>query len=151
MMRRIRTGDFLAFACLVEDRPTSFSPPVDQQQAHRRQISGFVNNHRPVPTMTSSTPPQRSSVTEQHLLELNHRVNLHHAPSMLNENPEVELRSPRITYCSSIDSSRDRDTARILRRSPINDNRFPTPPPISTSNTSPSKTEEIPVDEKKVR
>ena len=136
---------------LVEDVPKSFSPPVDQQQAHRRQISGFVNNHRPVPPMTSSTPPQRSSVTEQQLFEQNHRAHSHYSTPMANENPESELKNSRKTYCSASDQNRHRDQRQLLRRSPINENRFPTPPPLSTSATSPSRSEEILLDEKKVR
>jgi hypothetical protein len=41
---------------------------------HRRQISGFVNNHRPVPSITSSTPPRRSSTTEQQLISAIQRL-----------------------------------------------------------------------------
>ncbi|CAF4812567.1 unnamed protein product, partial [Rotaria socialis] len=47
------------------------------QQQYRREISGFVNNHRPVPPITSSTPPRRSSTTtEQQLISVAQRPSL---------------------------------------------------------------------------
>lgn len=58
----------------------SFFIPGDSnpdQQTHRRQISGYVNHHRPLPPRQSSTTePQRSSISQQNSVVHNDQTDL---------------------------------------------------------------------------
>ena len=78
---------------LAGDSPSTSLAFATPKYEHRRQITGFINNHRPVPSMTSSTPPQRSSVIEPAvpsppapLPTSTHRANLHNFPAMVDTN-----------------------------------------------------------------
>ncbi|CAF4654823.1 unnamed protein product, partial [Rotaria socialis] len=74
------------------------------QQQYRREISGFVNNHRPVPPITSSTPPRRSSTTtEQQLISVAQRPSLSkQAPIINNDNGEISSSNQRSSIGESI-------------------------------------------------
>ncbi|CAF4647576.1 unnamed protein product, partial [Rotaria magnacalcarata] len=74
------------------------------QQQYRREISGFVNNHRPVPPITSSTPPGRSSITtEQQLISVAQRPSLSkQAPIINNENGEISSPNKRSSIGENI-------------------------------------------------
>ncbi|UJR33380.1 hypothetical protein I4U23_020828 [Adineta vaga] len=56
---------------------------------HRREISGFVNNHRPIPSQINQTPPRKSSNIEQQLISVAKRLSLH---KQYDEN--IEMNSP---------------------------------------------------------
>lgn len=55
------------------------------QQQYRREISGFVNNHRPVPSASSNTPPRRSSTTDQQQVSVVQRPSLTKQNSIINK------------------------------------------------------------------
>ncbi len=63
----------------------------DSGQQHRREISGYVNNHRTVPSMTSNTPPRRSSIPEQRIISVAKRFSLNKQNLMINN---VDMNSP---------------------------------------------------------
>lgn len=73
------------------DSPTSGSTSTSLQ--HRRQISGYINNHRTVPPITSATPPRRSSTSEQQLVSAIHRLSLTKPTTMIN-NDNTTVQSP---------------------------------------------------------
>jgi hypothetical protein len=77
--------------CFTGDSPTSVSTSISAQ--HRRQISGYVNNHRPVPAITSATPPRRSSTSEQQLTPAAQRLSLTKITAMIN-NDNTDVQSP---------------------------------------------------------
>jgi hypothetical protein len=66
---------------------------ISTGQQHRREISGFVNNHRPVPPIASYTPPRRLSTTEQQLISVAQRLSLSKKTPLIN-NDNVEVNSP---------------------------------------------------------
>ncbi|CAF0740537.1 unnamed protein product [Rotaria sp. Silwood1] len=73
------------------------------QQQYRREISGFVNNHRPVPSITNSTPPGRSSTTEQQLISVAQRLSLTKQPSIIsNDNGDINSLNKRSSIGESI-------------------------------------------------
>jgi hypothetical protein len=77
--------------CFTGDSPTSVSTSTSAQQ--RRQISGYVNNHRPVPPIISATPPRRSSTSEQQLTSAVQRLSLTKVTAMIN-NDNRDVQSP---------------------------------------------------------
>jgi hypothetical protein len=83
-----------SIVCITEDSPTSVSTSASIQ--HRRQISGYVNNHRSVPSLTNATPPRRSSTSEQQLVSATHRLSLGNPITMIN-NDNIEIQSPTKT------------------------------------------------------
>jgi len=91
--KRIKLN-FPSIVCITGDSPTSVSTSTSVQ--HRRQISGFVNNHRSVPPITSSTPPRRSSTSEQQLVSATHRLSLTKPTAMIN-NDNTSIQSPTKT------------------------------------------------------
>lgn len=76
------------------DSPTSASTSHSTQ--HRRQITGYVNNHRPVPPMTTATPPRRSSINEQPITSAAHRLSFTKKITAMNNEP-IEIHSPTKT------------------------------------------------------
>ena len=76
------------------DSPTSAS--TTNSTHHRRQITGYVNNHRPVPPMTTATPPRRSSINEQPVTSAAHRLSLSKKITTMN-NETTEIQSPTKT------------------------------------------------------
>ncbi|CAF1260894.1 unnamed protein product [Adineta steineri] len=99
-----------------------------QQQQHRREISGFVNNHRPVPFIPNNTPPRRQSDTEQQLISVAQRLSLSKQASIIN-NDNVEINSPP-------------------KRSSINENILL---PSSISTAPVNNTEETYIDDNKTK
>ncbi|CAF2740586.1 unnamed protein product [Rotaria sp. Silwood2] len=112
-----------------EDSVTSLSTSTSLQQ-HRHQISGFVNNHRLVPAVTSSIPPQKSSLNEQQLVSPTQRPSLGKPTTMINNNTDIQ--SPTKT-------------------SSMEENMFPSLPSPHISIQPMSKTEESVIDNTKTR
>ncbi len=84
----------LSIVFITGDSPTSVSTSTSLQ--HRRQISGYVNNHRSVPPITSTTPPRRSSTSEQQLISAIHRLSFSKPTTMIN-NDNTDVQSPTKT------------------------------------------------------
>ena len=51
--------------------------PIVINQEHRREISGFISNHRPIPSQTNQVPVRKSSNIEQQLISVAQRLSLH--------------------------------------------------------------------------
>ncbi|CAF3306701.1 unnamed protein product [Rotaria socialis] len=88
-----------------EDSVTSLSisTSLPKSQQHRQQISGFINNHRPVPSMTSSTPIRKSSTSEQQVASTTtHRSSVGKPTTLINHN-NTDSQSP--TKTSSVDDN----------------------------------------------
>jgi hypothetical protein len=83
--------DSISIVCIQGDSITSVSTSTSLQ--HRRQISGFVNNHRSVPPITSTTPPRRSSTNEQQLMSATQRLSLTKPITMINHD-NTTIQSP---------------------------------------------------------
>ncbi|CAF3881392.1 unnamed protein product [Rotaria sp. Silwood2] len=75
--------------------------PVQQQ--YRREISGFVNNHRPVPPITNSTPQRKSSTTDQQLISVAQRLSLTKQTSIINnDNADINSSNKRSSIGESM-------------------------------------------------
>ncbi|CAF0727311.1 unnamed protein product [Rotaria sordida] len=73
------------------------------QQQYRREITGFVNNHRPVPPIINSTPPRKSSTTDQQLISVAQRLSLTKQPSIINnDNADINSSSKRSSIGESM-------------------------------------------------
>lgn len=65
-------------------------PGVTGQSDYRREIIGYVNNHRPIPPLTSHTPPRKTSATEQQLISVAQRLSLSKQNPIINHDiPEA--------------------------------------------------------------
>ncbi|CAF4732289.1 unnamed protein product [Rotaria sp. Silwood1] len=113
-----------------EDSVTSLSTSASLQQ-HRHQISGFVNNHRPVPAVTASIPPQKSSTSEQQFISAAQRLSLS-KPTAITNNNNTDIQSP-------------------TKRSSIEEHMFSSVPSSHVSMQQISKTEEPVIDNTKTR
>ncbi|CAF1099568.1 unnamed protein product [Adineta ricciae] len=51
--------------------------PIVINQEHRREICGFISNHRPIPSQTNQVPVRKSSNIEQQLISVAQRLSLH--------------------------------------------------------------------------
>ncbi|CAF4085128.1 unnamed protein product, partial [Rotaria sordida] len=115
-----------------EDSATSLSTSTSLQQ-HRHQISGFVNNHRPIPAVTCSIPSRKSSTSEQQLVSTAQRLSLSKPTTIINNNNNnIDMQSPTKTV-------------------PMEENVFPSVPSSYVSIQPMSKTEESIIDNTKTR
>jgi hypothetical protein len=92
--------------CLADGLQSSLSASIGHpSHPHRRQITGFINNHRSTPSMTSNVPFQRTSTSEQQLIALGHRFNHPTTAPIANANDESDLECPTRT-CVDVDDRR---------------------------------------------